>query len=851
MPSTDTRQLQLQISASAEVMIRNLKLADNAIADFQRKTDGRLASIDQRFAALGDFKSKLAGIGGADLIGVVTGASLIALAERGLDYASSLGEVSQQLGVTTKDLQTYRYAATQVGIEQETIDKSLAKLTVTLGKARLGAEEPTKAFNALGISIASLNGKTAGEVIPLIADSLAKISDPAKRAALEVTLFGKAGQQLDTLLAGGSGQINELSAAAQKLGLILSNEQIQRADDTADRLSALKQVLEAQVASVVADNAKAILDLANALAYLTDKLLKFQQAKPKEAYAAIGAVGGGLALGPIGALGGAIGGEVYGSYKKQQADKEKFFYQKNSQSLRALEAAATPGGASFGSIYIDGIGDVPNTPKGREAARQTLLAERRKRLLAARAPKPAPLPPSEDQITVPKIFAPSGPKGPSADALAERAAAAARKDRGDQRRADDLLSREQIDLRGAQADLSNNPDERLKLEQDRIELARQAKDRDLEAAAIDNRYVAANLDRLKAINADTASIDKQLAAQRRAQDLDQAAYARTRASQDDEIALLQVQESLTNIAKERRAIEQRILAIRQQEERDALDRVANDKTGRYSEADRQLARDQLGRLPAKQEAERAALAQQNQGPLANYREQLKANTDDINAALENVGARGLQTLEDGLLGVVQGTETVAGAFKRLAASIIADLARIAIEKAIIGIASKFLGFADGGQIPGFAGGGLPGFAGGTTGGQIKGPGTGRSDSILAILGGAGGAIRVSNGEFIVNERATQAHLPLLMAINSGRLPKFANGGPVTARLPSLTGAGQSGGGRGPISFDLRGAVVTADLLKQMQTIANDTAGAVVLQSAPSIIQAAGDHTLARASRRRL
>lgn len=52
-----------------------------------------------------------------------------------------------------------------------------------------------------------------------------------------------------------------------------------------------------------------------------------------------------------------------------------------------------------------------------------------------------------------------------------------------------------------------------------------------------------------------------------------------------------------------------------------------------------------------------------------------------------------------------------------------------------------------------------------TGGLLSGPGTGTSDSILA---------RLSNGEFVVNARATEAYLPLLQAINSG-IPAFQNG----------------------------------------------------------------------------
>ena len=58
----------------------------------------------------------------------------------------------------------------------------------------------------------------------------------------------------------------------------------------------------------------------------------------------------------------------------------------------------------------------------------------------------------------------------------------------------------------------------------------------------------------------------------------------------------------------------------------------------------------------------------------------------------------------------------------------------------------------GGQTPGFR-----------SGGRVRGPGTGRSDSINA---------RLSNGEFVVNAAATRNNLPLLSRINGG----IGNGG---------------------------------------------------------------------------
>lgn len=66
------------------------------------------------------------------------------------------------------------------------------------------------------------------------------------------------------------------------------------------------------------------------------------------------------------------------------------------------------------------------------------------------------------------------------------------------------------------------------------------------------------------------------------------------------------------------------------------------------------------------------------------------------------------------------------------------------------------------------------------GGYVSGPGTGRSDSVPAML---------SNGEFVVNAAATKKHGALLSAINSNSLKKFASGGLVTntsmAKVPSL------------------------------------------------------------------
>ncbi|WP_311028222.1 tape measure protein [Mesorhizobium koreense] len=55
------------------------------------------------------------------------------------------------------------------------------------------------------------------------------------------------------------------------------------------------------------------------------------------------------------------------------------------------------------------------------------------------------------------------------------------------------------------------------------------------------------------------------------------------------------------------------------------------------------------------------------------------------------------------------------------------------------------------------------------GGDVRGPGTATSDSIVA---------RLSDGEFVVRAAAAKKHRALLQAINTGRVPAFAHGGSV-------------------------------------------------------------------------
>ena len=254
--ATTVGALSVDLDLNSASFINNLKKSTDAV---ERSAKGMEKALSVGKAAVQGFI-------GAFAINEIAG-----LVTRGLDFAAGLGEQAQQLGVTTRELQVYRYAASQVGIAQEDMEKGLAKLTLTLGKVQSGAKAPTAALRELGLStkeIARIAGMSAGEALPVLADAFSKIESPAKRAKLEVELFGKAGQKIDNLLSGGSTAINELASAADKLGIVLSDDAIAKADETADKLASVKTVLEANIAATVAENADSILELATAVGEL-------------------------------------------------------------------------------------------------------------------------------------------------------------------------------------------------------------------------------------------------------------------------------------------------------------------------------------------------------------------------------------------------------------------------------------------------------------------------------------------------------------------------------------------------------------------------------------------------------
>lgn len=593
------------------------------------------------------FQKSFGGLGNivkAGFAGVVTGLS-IGLITRGvkaaLDYAGSLAEVSNQLGVTTKDLQTFRYAAGQVGVKQEELEVGLKKLTENLGKVAAGAKQPIAALEAIGLNAEKISKLDTGDAFRAIADALEKVGSRSQRAAIELALFGKSGSKLDNLLAGGSSALNELSQAAERLGIVLSDEQIQKADQTADKLEAVKTMLSAQIAGVVADNADAILGLANALlevaAAATKALGNFGKFVSFAA-ANVGWLANPTAMFAQGKNPLASNGNVKGFGVAGRSV---------TVSLPSPKAKAPTGGANIGKFLAGGGGG------GKAKKDHSAEDAERKRQEALR------------------------------DAF----------------QFDQELLRAQQDVLRAQQSLATDYSERAALSIQMLNLDQQGFQREMEYAVASGDLSKAQAAQLEAEYTKKDALERQaVLAEEEAQRKEDYNHLEE-LDFDLQRDILQSQEQLADTAAEQRAIRLRLLDLDYRAERARLETVLADEKASY--AAKEEARRRLLALNKTEANDRQGVINGTRGPIEDYLSRIPDTAEEWNESLEMVAANGLQAVEDGLVDILTGAKSVGEALRGVLKGILADLIRMQVKQLLAVVVG---GFSDGGPV-GFASGG--------------------------------------------------------------------------------------------------------------------------------------------------
>jgi hypothetical protein len=259
--------LAMQISANTAQLA-------TALADVNKRLDslgdaGKKASSD--LSTLKNIEIGKLALGGLQAattaflsLGKAVTGTVVSLAEFGKSVADQLDQlfdVSQRTGVNVEALQAYGFAAKLAGTELETFAKSIQKLTINLGSARVD-EKAQESFTKLGLVFDDLIQKTPTEQFEAVADAISKITDPAERAAAAVSVFGKGGIELGPLFSEGPGALTKMREEAEKLGLVVSEDAIKSIGNMNDAFDKVFATIKALTGQIVGELAGPIAQIA-------------------------------------------------------------------------------------------------------------------------------------------------------------------------------------------------------------------------------------------------------------------------------------------------------------------------------------------------------------------------------------------------------------------------------------------------------------------------------------------------------------------------------------------------------------------------------------------------------------
>jgi hypothetical protein len=167
-----------------------------------------------------------------------------------------LEKYSIQTGMSTQQLQKWGYAAKLNKASLDQLAQGLVFLARSMRSADLESEAAKQAFKQLKIEFDDGKGgfRDMGDILDDIRDRFSKMANGAEKTALATKLFGRGAADLVPVLSLSREQLDELSQEAERLGIILTTDNIAQFAKYKDTLEATEEGLSGlkmQIAAAV------------------------------------------------------------------------------------------------------------------------------------------------------------------------------------------------------------------------------------------------------------------------------------------------------------------------------------------------------------------------------------------------------------------------------------------------------------------------------------------------------------------------------------------------------------------------------------------------------------------------
>ena len=252
-----------QIEANISNFTKNLDKATQDISKFQDNVAKKLDRVGDSFIKVGKSASIFSGV----VAGVATGLSALAISTA--QTAKDLGSLSVITGASTDTLQEYALITAKATVPTDTLATATLNLQRKLRDTSEEGAGASKVLREMGVSFKNLDGsvKSSSQITEEAIKAFAKLEDGIEKSSKGTLVFGGQWQNIAQIADLGADAIDNLKQEAHDLGLVMSEDAIDKSanfgialDVLKLRVTALKNQIGTSLAPMLTDTLLPIIE---------------------------------------------------------------------------------------------------------------------------------------------------------------------------------------------------------------------------------------------------------------------------------------------------------------------------------------------------------------------------------------------------------------------------------------------------------------------------------------------------------------------------------------------------------------------------------------------------------------
>lgn len=249
-------KLNVMLTASTKGLSAGISKAQGMLKSLSASARRMQSNFGKAFTGIGNIASRaFTGISSAvtiatrAFVGISTaataaGASLAYLTKKSIDAVGDQNDFAKSLGLTYNGLRKIQKAAALSGVDLETTNVALMKMSDVLGTAFGGNNSAIAAFENIGLSVDKLKSMNPEQQFIAIAKAINKIQDPSQKIAAARDIFGRSGGMLISFFSNVEQDIYNAGTALDLFGISLSQLDVNNIDDAGDAMGEFAFILE-------------------------------------------------------------------------------------------------------------------------------------------------------------------------------------------------------------------------------------------------------------------------------------------------------------------------------------------------------------------------------------------------------------------------------------------------------------------------------------------------------------------------------------------------------------------------------------------------------------------------------